>query len=446
MISHVYKPKRKKNGKTIVSRNYRGRYRLDGDFAVTEIALRTTDKQVAEKRLAEIIKELEQERVGIIAPKLQRDSAEKSLESHVKDFLADLRAIGRTDKHIDLLRRRFKRLISDEGWTRLSDVTANNFTQWRSAQADLKPKTLNDYLSAAHSLMNWLKDQGRITDNPLDTIKKVDTRGKQAKRRAFTDDELQKLLAIAGSNRLLYLTAAYTGLRLGELRQVLRADVVFDRERPHIKARAITTKNRKDALVPLHPLLVEEFNKVWPKNPQMDEPVFTIIKQPDAQFRRHLERAGIARIDALGRKVDFHALRYTFATKLAKSQVSQRLAQELMRHSDPKLTAMIYTDATQLPTFDAVASIGWHQNDCKPTVEDDPQIDPQNTDFWGLSLSQFDKEYEDISIPEILVYHPLSPALAPVGTGGQMVLRAGVEPAHPKALPPEDSVSANSTT
>jgi integrase len=46
----------------------------------------------------------------------------------------------------------------------------------------------------------------------------------------------------------------------------------------------------------------------------------------------------------MGRKLDFHALRYTFATKLAKGVASQRLTQELMRHSDPKLTAKIYTD------------------------------------------------------------------------------------------------------
>ena len=44
-------------------------------------------------------------------------------------------------------------------------------------------------------------------------------------------------------------------------------------------------------------------------------------------------------------KLDFHSLRYTFATKLARKGVSKRLAQELMRHSDPKLTANIYTDA-----------------------------------------------------------------------------------------------------
>jgi len=42
-------------------------------------------------------------------------------------------------------------------------------------------------------------------------------RGKQQLRRAFNDEEFKSLLSVAGDYRLLYLTAAYTGLRLGEL-------------------------------------------------------------------------------------------------------------------------------------------------------------------------------------------------------------------------------------
>jgi len=75
--------------------------------------------------------------------------------------------------------------------------------------------------------------------------------------------------------------------------------------------------------------------------------------------RLDLAKAKIERFDALGRKADFHGLRYTFATRLAKNGISQRFTQELMRHSDPALTANIYTDASQLPTYDAVASLPW---------------------------------------------------------------------------------------
>ena len=41
--------------------------------------------------------------------------------------------------------------------------------------------------------------------------------------------------------------------------------------------------------------------------------------------------------------VDFHALRTTYITLVVKSGASVKEAQELARHSDPKLTMNVYT-------------------------------------------------------------------------------------------------------
>jgi site-specific recombinase XerD len=70
-----------------------------------------------------------------------------------------------------------------------------------------------------------------------------------------------------------------------------------------------------------------------------------------------LELAGIPFEDAQGRRLDLHALRVTFGTNLSVAGVSPRVAMELMRHSDIKLTMKIYTDASQLLTAAAVASL-----------------------------------------------------------------------------------------
>ena len=63
-----------------------------------------------------------------------------------------------------------------------------------------------------------------------------------------------------------------------------------------------------------------------------------------------LKAAGIERIDSSGRKIDFHALRHTFCTLLMSSGVPVRVVQEMMRHSEMRLTTKIYTDAVGLPT------------------------------------------------------------------------------------------------
>ena len=57
-----------------------------------------------------------------------------------------------------------------------------------------------------------------------------------------------------------------------------------------------------------------------------------------------IERHGGLRVNGTDEGVaDFHALRVTYATSLARSGVSPAMAQKLLRHSDPKLTLNIYT-------------------------------------------------------------------------------------------------------
>ena len=87
--------------------------------------------------------------------------------------------------------------------------------------------------------------------------------------------------------------------------------------------------------------------------------LFPHYSNPDRRFQRHRREAGVESIDETGRKLDFHSFRYTFATKLARQGVSQRLTQELMRHSDPRLTANLYTDVSHLPTFEVVQNLEW---------------------------------------------------------------------------------------
>ncbi len=48
--------------------------------------------------------------------------------------------------------------------------------------------------------------------------------------------------------------------------------------------------------------------------------------------------------DDRGRVVDFHALRYTFVTQLAKAGVHPRIAQALARHAKIETTMAVYTD------------------------------------------------------------------------------------------------------
>ena len=60
-------------------------------------------------------------------------------------------------------------------------------------------------------------------------------------------------------------------------------------------------------------------------------------------LRVDLCAAGIPYRDDQGRVLDFHALRGCYVTMLQRSGVHPKLAQELARHSDIRLTMQVYT-------------------------------------------------------------------------------------------------------
>lgn len=82
--------------------------------------------------------------------------------------------------------------------------------------------------------------------------------------------------------------------------------------------------------------------------------------RPPPRLARIEKRRGkevVIKTDDRGRTIDIHALRHTFGTHLSKAGVPLRTAQAAMRHSDPSLTANVYTDPKLLDVAGAMASL-----------------------------------------------------------------------------------------
>ncbi len=75
------------------------------------------------------------------------------------------------------------------------------------------------------------------------------------------------------------------------------------------------------------------------------------------RFRLDLKAAKIEAVDPAGGRVDFHALRMSFQMNLTLSGTTPRVAMELMRHSDMKLTMKTCTDSGLLPTAAAIQNL-----------------------------------------------------------------------------------------
>jgi integrase len=74
------------------------------------------------------------------------------------------------------------------------------------------------------------------------------------------------------------------------------------------------------------------------------------------KMKADLKKAGVEFLKN-GRRADFHSLRHTLGTNLARRNVAPRVAMEIMRHSDIRLTMNHYTDRSQLPVAEAIATL-----------------------------------------------------------------------------------------
>jgi integrase len=415
MTEYVFKPRRQKNGKTVESRLYSGRYRLPGQRKTITVTLGVTDKQSAETKLRNLIRDLEREAAGIIAPKRVREAANRSLGDHLPDYFADLRARKRDADYIAKTEMRLRKLATECSWRELIDVTAESFRRWRARQT-LAAKTLNDYLAAACAFFSWLEKAEQVEHNPLIHVGKVEARGNERrKRRAFTLNELSRVIAESGRYRLALLTAYYTGLRRNELKQVEWGDIQQAAEGIFIIARASTTKNHKSQRQYMPGRFFAELVQSKPRDVAGNTRVFAPGTIPSMwKFKQVLARAGVPYKDDQGRQADFHALRRSFNTHLAQAAVDPQTRQEMMRHSELRLTLDVYTDKGMLPMAAAVERLPMF-----PLRLEDAHPCAHNPDFSSHSVTSagaakwFGESSQNAEIKEDMR------ANAPAGTSGQ---------------------------
>ena len=200
----------------------------------------------------------------------------------------------------------------------------------------------------------------RLMDNP-DFARKLDQRGRE--------------------RALVYRTLVLTGLRRGELASLTVGAIALDETSPYAILAAGDEKNRKGSEIPLRADLVAELRE-WIADKRKafsgssdefsQQPLFSVPASLLKVLNRDLAAAGIPKTDSRGRTVDVHAMRMTLATMLNKSGVAPRTAQEIMRHSDIRLTMENYTDARLLNVSGALDSLP--ELAASSTVEDHLEV------------------------------------------------------------------------
>ena len=215
-------------------------------------------------------------------------------------------------------------------------------------------RTVQGYREVLSSFCFWAERRGYLLENPLKNSVGFD-RTPKTRRRALTADEVESLLNhCTAERRFLYEVALCSGLRAKELRslQVKHLDVAGN----GLHLDAEWTKNRRSGFQPIPAWLVEKLQRATAdKDPEM--PLLDIPVHSERTIRDDLAAAGIPKWTPEG-KVDFHALRVTFATMVIESGANVKEAQSLLRHATPDLTMNVYAKTRQNQLANVAEGVG----------------------------------------------------------------------------------------
>ncbi len=425
------------------SRVYRARYRLSNGPRIYDVPLHTHIKEVAEAKARLMVEEQEKELLGLLQPRKLREAAEQPITGHLAVFVAQLKERNRSEDYVRHIPERVTTLCVNCGWKRLRDVTADGFLKWRAQQTTLSAKTLNDYLDHTATLFNWLVRNEWFTHNPLKSVVELPTEGAQTfTRRALSREEFGRLMESCGKRRLVYFVAACTGLRRGELKQLRWGDLDLDSPTPALRLRPETTKNKKGGMIPLVPALADLLRAERAKLPEAAGPVFPRGLPSVRTLAKDLEACGIPFKDERGYRMDFHALRHTFASLLAEADVSDLVRKTLVRHASLKMTDR-YTDEKSIPLASGIAKLAAtlpssiaslnSGNSCpkegnpvpdqpeKPTSEDSDNVLVCSalSNVVRVSVTQLVGAQGGTRTPMLLRHRLLRPACLPVPPPGQ---------------------------
>lgn len=286
-------------------------------------------------------------------------AAHKNLDELVDEFEVWMRTTKvprhgflRDSHHVQVTISSLRRIVRDCGFKQWSDIKLYKVEQYLGSM-DSSKRTFNSYLMAIKQFCNWMVDNERAVRSPVRKIKRL-TLDDDAYRRVLTTEEFARLLdatakapcryGMSGQERaVLYLLAAETGLRYGELKSLTVSS--FDLDDSAVIVKKPNSKNRKGAEQYLKQERIEPLREfLRSKLPQVK--VFNI---PNQRRGASLLRADLNETKVIGYdgevlqeaipfetkkgRLDFHSLRYIFSVAIERTDATWLEHKRLMRHS-----------------------------------------------------------------------------------------------------------------
>ncbi len=378
---------------------YYGRIRHP-DGRILRVNLHVTDQEAARQLRSQLQREADQQKAGLIdafeqhrrtpligcmtelpkrtpersrygkiirrASELSRDDLHASIQgSHLSDYVIHLQAAGRTSRHIEEVARSIRRTAIACQFEFTGDLDAGTLERHltKLTEKGRSSRTRNASLKGLRAMVAWMLAAEKLERDPFRTIGVLNEEADAGRRirRALSSDEFETLLntaeaseetieGIAGVQRaVLYLTAAWTGLRRKELGDLTLSHLSLDGDPPFVHIPAAATKARRDDHpIPLHRFVAKRLSSWVKQRRQEGKSTLFDLKTPSGQLRK---TSKLMKLDCAAAEIpylgdlgvaDFHSHRLAFITHLSRTCSDFSLVSELARHRDPKLTAKIY--------------------------------------------------------------------------------------------------------
>jgi integrase len=255
--------------------------------------------------------------------------------------------------------------------TPLDRITSERIDAYRErllTEDRLSRRTIQKTLVILHGVLRRAKRRGWIAYNPAADTERV-TVSRTGEFSVLTPAEVHAVARAAGSEweTAMYIVAAFTGLRQGELRALRWTDVDFAKHLVHVR-RAYAAgvvgppKSRKVRSVPMSDQVARTLDG-FSRRAMFTAPEDLVFAGPDGgpfhadtvrkAFYRALDRAGLGHMRAKAEPITFHDLRHTFGT-LAVQAFPLTDVKAMMGHADIS-TTMIYVH--HVPQIDAAARL-----------------------------------------------------------------------------------------
>ncbi|MBY0587216.1 tyrosine-type recombinase/integrase [bacterium] len=335
------------------SKKWWGRYR-DHQNIERRVPL-ATDKTAAQTLLNELVKKAEKRRVGLI-DQFDEHAATTFLK-HLEDFKKTIEQRQNTKHYVTQTIQRIKLVLVQCRFVYPRDLVVGKVETFLAnlRKGGRSIQTSNYYLQSMNQFLRWMVRNGRLLTNPLVQIRPLNARtDRRHDRRALTETELAKIIEVASVGKIVegvdgptramaYKVSMMTGIRRSELGSLTKESFDLDAPLPTVTVAAGYSKHRREDVLPLHSSIVPDLRD-WLATKKPKAAVFAGFENKDTakMIQVDLKSAGIPYRDERGRFADWHALRHSFITMLAKSGVAPATARQLARHSDINLTLSRY--------------------------------------------------------------------------------------------------------